>query len=1154
MRAYIILGTVLLFSCGPADSKDAHVETSQDVHEVGDQAPLDGETSALDDAEVAVEWPEAEAVIDGGDETDAGKECSPKCGPCRSCEDGVCELDGSCLPCSEGCRSCELCVQGYCVPTENCTCTDAPFPHDACADQCGELDACERCICDMPARECTVWSRLGTSCCLEDADCDDQDITTSEFCPSPGASCVYDCISCHCSLSVNTVFLQASFDETGLAPFEHSPGYDPDAEVGWRVDTYDAHSGAFALYFGDPGCMTYYSGAMGPDCEPLDPLQADAAAVSGRIRSAPFKLGNKDAPCLYLMTFWLRLDAEATWSDFESQTADQLRVFVVNDDNEDEEEVFASAVDTGTNSTDGAWRQFAVDLSSWWGKTIRVELSFDSLDGTDNAHMGAFVDDIVVRSAATVQSCDQGALCPSDLNSCTDDSCVTLTNLPDQALGLCAYLKEDLSCATCESDADCTPEGLCQIATCGDGLCGFELDTACCEASLANLLVTVDFNDDSDAWITDGDADNDAAPVLWSTAYDVDGDGDGELYFGDPTRACATPAEGICPSYDAGDQPVHGLVESPTWVLPETAAFLLLSFDLKLGTQWDDVPVEEFFNAYGEDRLSLVVRAGGALTELWRSDEIHGSTMSYGDKGQRRIGIDVSAYRGRAVRFGFRFDSVTDYDNARYGALIDDLRLESVCQAPCRSDGDCFDGLACTDEACSGGFCEIETIGVCCPPLGACEDDDPCTIDFCTAGLCTHAQNVSTECCDESTVAGSVFDFENETLSGFTVIAPQGSPFSWTIRDSGAYSGGDTGKVLWFGNHATGTYATDEPGAEEVPARGLVRFPPFLLPAVGTPVLHFDLLLDTEWPGDSAAWIPPPSSLAFDILRLSVNGDEIWTSFAYEISGGTCTGGVCLFLPVEASLAAYRGQVIRLAFEFDSLDGTQNSYLGPMIDALSVSLDCHLEECYNSDECADAVGTSCARCTANTCTPVTNDICEAPLIAFAEDFDEGSSSLEPATTSAQVGWRVLTSYEGAQVHSGLYSLYFGDPSAMSYDDGGDTVSGDVSWMLSVPEGDGWVLEWWQLLSLDLADVPLPISDVFQVTIIDLESSAVTTVFSNKPSYEAYELWSKRTVDLAPFAGKSVAILFSFASGDGAYNDGEGIFLDDLRVIRWAPAS
>jgi hypothetical protein len=259
MRVYIILGTFMLFSCsGPGGG--SHAETTQDSGDLNPATPDgDGETSA--DVVPELTAPDPAEVETDADAAETEKTCSPKCGPCRSCDDGVCVPDGSCLPCAEGCRDCELCVQGYCIPTDECRCSDEPFPHDACAEQCGELDACERCICDDPSGDCVVWSRLGTGCCLEDADCDDHDVTTSEFCPSPGASCVYDCVSCHCSLAVNTVFFTADFDQNGLAPFEHAPGVDPDEAVGWRVGSYDAHSGAFSLYFGDPSCMTYYTGA-----------------------------------------------------------------------------------------------------------------------------------------------------------------------------------------------------------------------------------------------------------------------------------------------------------------------------------------------------------------------------------------------------------------------------------------------------------------------------------------------------------------------------------------------------------------------------------------------------------------------------------------------------------------------------------------------------------------------------------------------------------------------------------------------------------------------------------------------------------------------------------------------------------------------------
>ncbi len=33
----------------------------------------------------------------------------------------------------------------------------------------------------------------------------------------------------------------------------------------------------------------------------------------------------------------------------------------------------------------------------------------------------------------------------------------------------------------------------------------------------------------------------------------------------------------------------------------------------------------------------------------------------------------------------------------------------------------------------------------------------------------------------------------------------------------------------------------------------------------------------------------------------------------------------------------------------------------------------------------------------------------------------------------------------------------------------------------------------------------------------------------------------------PYAGKQVILFFDFESGDPEYNDGEGVYLDDLRI-------
>ena len=1092
-------------------------------------------------------------------------------------EDDDCdgEVDAAGL-CGEGepCAADEVCAEGLaCNANQVCAadvqCTEATDPDGACTGLCGELGYCESCACDMGTHECKLFQETGDACCVTSADCDDDIIATIDTCEQPGEPClhVFSCGFCPC-LAIEKIYYHADFDQGSLSLLEIAYDNDPDDSVGWQIDSTDSANGPYSLYFGDVACHTYYTGALTDDCLPLDDLQQDADAVEGHIRTIDITLGGSEAEdeCTYALTFWAKFEGEETWEGLEDATPDQLKIFVMS--GTEKTPIFASATQTDKNSTDGEWVQFAADLTAWWGKTIRVSFEFDTNDKVNNFYFGVMLDDIIVRSVPGAGQCAQNSDCPDDGKKCTEDDCTFFVN-GAQDTGLCGYFKPDDDCDDCSDDADCNMGGDCAAGLCVQEICEFELDIACCAMNLAGPVKKWDFEAGLGSWEV---AEASAEDVTWHAVATHGAEDSGALYFGDKDKACPDDASAICPSYDNGEA-VSAMVKSEQIVLQDDAAYRMLTFDLWMSTEWDGTPLNEFSNPIKADRLTLFVEASGILTELWTSDMTGGSTYELDELGLVAIGwesihVDVSAFKGQAVRFAFGFDSGEYLENAYEGVYIDNVSLLIDCASACTTDTDClFDPSPCIEETCVAGTCKFDVIGTCCDTPDDCSDANDCTIDLCQGGLCSWMYSTDPSCCSEGLIEGSAYDFEGEELAADLSVAVAGdSKVTWQLADRPK----GEGRALWFGNAETSTYQNLQDTGAEAPAVGSVTFPEIALPTGGVPVLEFDLYLETEWAGDGPSWEFPAADVSFDKLSVFVNDQLLWDSFVYEVAGGTCGAEGCDFVPVRISLDDFGGQTASLRVAFDSLeigpgiDGNgDNTFAGAFIDDLRIFWSCTQLDCYSSMDCSDepepgagpgAADDTCSKdkCLDDQCVfePTGNPGCCYPQDKSVEGFEDDSSVIDLEGQIGDVTWQLLASADGARTHTGDKSLYFGNPATMTYDGSGSAVGNDVSWSLTVDAEPNLKLEWYQWLGLDATDKAVPTADIFRVYLMDLANfNEQIELFMNKPSYPYYEAWRRVEFDLTPYAGKQIILFFDFESGDPDNNNGEGIYLDDLRIYK-----
>lgn len=1024
-------------------------------------------------------------------------------------------------------------------------CGTRPNPDQACVGACGSLSACTRCACDSAQDLCVVAEDSSEACCLTDEDCSDGDPSTLDRCPAPGASCEHPVDPYRCDAGVDKVILRADWNSSadGIAPFAAEdlddpgpdPGPDPDVPgVAWRFDDSQAFSGGGSLFFGEAACHSLYSGALGEDCQPEDPAQADVTRVLGAVRSPVLDL---DAACVWALVFRARFQGDQAVPPLDGEEeappdaapTDELVVRVLPippgasaGSEEDAVQVFSSAQATAANSTDLQWRAFAVDLTPWQGQKIQLLFAFDSKTAAANDHPGVWVDELVVRTVSADFQCGPATPCPT-VDPCAIGRCLAFSppaatpgapTMSPAALGLCEWSG---FCPSCATAADCDPPAPCEEARCSAGLCTPWLDPGCCREAFAQDLSSYDFDADMQAWELVL-----ATSLSWrrieGPAYGIPEGGAalglGPLLDEEDTALLGEADEGLAAS----------TLRSPLFEVPPGPAFRRLGLRLA----WPPLPGLDPARAQApqdasDERLRLFLIHEDIAWELWSGTRPSLETSGADDADAEEppqellwaeVALPLDAWRDQQVRVALRYEAGAgappiSEDSPR--VLVDDVALSIACAELCASDEDCVDLLPCTEEACLGGECAVAVIGTCCASDEDCEDTSPCTTDLCEDGLCAYPLDADPTCCAEGVLPGSLFDFESGMLPGFVSEVPEGSPLAWHVRDDVAASGL---RSLWFGDIETDSYLNPGPpgpgSGQDLPALGSITFPSISLPAAGTAVLRFSLRLDTEWKHyNKAKWEIPGPGLLFDRVSVEASASspgvddsppvlsapvEIWNSFVYEAAGSTCSAppiDACAWQVFEASLAPFAGQQVSLRLTFDSFDGHDNAYGGPWFDDVAVDWHCATHDCYSSLGCDDPKD-NLDICTKDKCIDrqcifekagISGVSCCSPVDKQTITFEAGDNPLTIEGGDEFVTWRARSVSQGGAAHTGSFGLIFNDPESGNYaNPAGASVAGAATWLFDAPPFEGYVLEWWQRLDLDEEDQGEADSDRFTVSL------------------------------------------------------------------------
>ncbi len=421
-----------------------------------------------------------------------------------------------------------------------------------------------------------------------------------------------------------------------------------DDRVTWHLSPLRPFAGGPSLRAGDFLCPTYHTGVLDPvTCAPLD--DTDASVVSIGFRTPTLALPT-DAPAL--VELWLYADLPA--ADGLSTPLDGLEMAVLAPNR-------APLTLWSTRNTPiplGTWTPILVDLSLWGGQTIELHFTFDTLDGRDNDYEGVAIGRMRVRTACETDrtATDRG---PCEVARATD-----VWGLRD-TLVVFGPPDPGHACAECATAATCARVDTCDVAECAAGYCQLErvITSECCTPDAR--------------WPDDGSfegplaATEEVTPETWTVGngWAISGlrslSGESSLHFG------LSDGSGLAPPGESA----AGEILSPLILVPEDGP--RWRFSLWLATEWDLAPSSD--NPAGVDLLEALVAADApvalAPAIVWDAREIGGTTLGTWID----VTIDLTPWRGRSVRLGWRFNTGDADANEAEGVYIDQAVVFRAC-------------------------------------------------------------------------------------------------------------------------------------------------------------------------------------------------------------------------------------------------------------------------------------------------------------------------------------------------------------------------------------------------------------------------------------------------------------------------------------------
>ena len=418
----------------------------------------------------------------------------------------------------------------------------------------------------------------------------------------------------------------------------------------------------------------------------------------------------------------------------------------------------------------------------------------------------------------------------------------------------------------------------------------------------------------------------------------------------------------------------------------------------------------------------------------------------------------------------------------------------------CTSAAQCADGNPCTADACVQNTCKstpTPTVPGCCAQASDCEDGNPCTTHVCDQGVC--GTKAVPDCCQTAAdCEDGVVCTKNECING----SCQTSSIPGCCANDAACDDGVS---------CTTEYC--HTGAK----RCIYTVPE------GCCVLDSDCADTDACTQDTCEG----ETCVHQAIPFCCTQDADCTD------GAACQSGKCL-----AGQCFYDGVAGCCTDDAACNDGnacTKDTCAASQCTHTAIAGCCTQDaQCEDGDPCTKNT------CSANKCTSVADPTCCAPKPLYKEGFAQAEV---PAGWSSQVLGQSYWHVSKLQAHGAPYSLRFGNPETGSYQNGDAQSAGSVSTpTFQVPANTPVLLTFW-------LDADIEQEQGFDLLELRVGNGTSAQVVWNKTALSAdqYGTWVPIQINLTPFGGQNVRLTWRFDSVDGLFNDGQGVFIDDVLV-------
>jgi hypothetical protein len=430
--------------------------------------------------------------------------------------------------------------------------------------------------------------------------------------------------------------------------------------------------------------------------------------------------------------------------------------------------------------------------------------------------------------------------------------------------------------------------------------------------------------------------------------------------------------------------------------------------------------------------------------------------------------------------------------------------------------------VGCTEDLCLSNDCfNIPESNLCCGNAGDCDDLNACTLDRCIGNLCAHTFLASQDCsctswldCDDGLPCTSGTCKNGTCIYEMAAVGPSCCAAAADCDDGLALT---VDSCLQFTcNQAPMSPCFEDAGCDD-----------------GDPCTADSCDIESPCPAEICdGWC---------------NADECGMPVGFCVSSavdGCCTvDGQCDDgLPgtedrcVDYSCFHFLGAGPKACAAVETCDDgnactLQECVAGLCTYSLAPSVAC----CATSQTCDDGDACSVDQCTSFTCQ---HEPAQGPVVHVHWGFPQ--PVLPPGFSATSDGSSVKWQVSGKRFVTSPYSLYFGDISGPSIDNGKKVQGTLLTDWVTLPSGLPISLQFWLFLGVE------PLYSVDQLTILIDDGGTLVPVFDKTMiGGSTGGAWKQVALNLAPFAGKKVRLEIRFDSIDALNNSGEGVYIDDI---------